>query len=224
MTATALPDALPKLPAIPDTNEFTSDGARLLKQSQELEVTTREQADEAGRTLKYAKERIAAIETAFEPLCEATNRAHKMATGMRGTLVKPFEQARQYINAAIAAFDRKEQKRLRDEQAAREAAARKEAEEAQLARAMQLEKAGKKEQAAAVIEAPTQFIAPAKEEYKPATVNKRVTWGDYEVTDPAAIPREYLMPDDKAIRKVIQGLKENTNIPGIRPVPRETFY
>lgn len=38
----------------------------------------------------------------------------------------------------------------------------------------------------------------------------------YKVTDESAIPREYLMVDHDKIRKVVQTMKEKTQIPGIK--------
>lgn len=41
------------------------------------------------------------------------------------------------------------------------------------------------------------------------------TWR-WEVVDANAIPREYLIPDEKKINAVVRAAKENTNIPGVR--------
>ena len=37
-----------------------------------------------------------------------------------------------------------------------------------------------------------------------------------EITDFALLPREYLIPDDSAIGKVVRALGNRTNIPGVR--------
>ncbi len=39
---------------------------------------------------------------------------------------------------------------------------------------------------------------------------------DFEVTDPDAVPREYLKIDEQKIRLVVRALKERTAIPGVR--------
>ena len=52
-------------------------------------------------------------------------------------------------------------------------------------------------------------------------VSFRYEW-DFEIVNPAAIPREYLMPDEKKIRGIVRALKGATNIPGVRAVSRKT--
>lgn len=38
----------------------------------------------------------------------------------------------------------------------------------------------------------------------------------FEITDPSQLPREYLMPDEKKIRGVVNALKAGASIPGVR--------
>jgi len=45
----------------------------------------------------------------------------------------------------------------------------------------------------------------------------RDNW-DFEIIDEALIPREYLVPDETKIRRVVKAMKDKTNIAGIRPV------
>lgn len=47
----------------------------------------------------------------------------------------------------------------------------------------------------------------------------RSRW-EYEITDPAALPREYLIPADVKIAAVVRALKGETNIPGVRVFER----
>ena len=66
--------------------------------------------------------------------------------------------------------------------------------------------------------APVVSVAPAVPESKLASV---VTWG-YEITDPLAIPREYLIPDASKIGAVVRASKGTIKIPGVRAVKRES--
>lgn len=43
---------------------------------------------------------------------------------------------------------------------------------------------------------------------------------DFRITEPAALPREYLMPNDVAIRKVVRAMKDRTKIAGIEVFAR----
>lgn len=47
-----------------------------------------------------------------------------------------------------------------------------------------------------------------------------VTW-DFEITDASKLPREYMMPDEKKIGKVVSALKASADIPGIRVIKGE---
>lgn len=46
-------------------------------------------------------------------------------------------------------------------------------------------------------------------------ISKRTIWR-FEITDEAALPREYLVPDEKRIGQVVRALKQDTKIPGVR--------
>lgn len=55
---------------------------------------------------------------------------------------------------------------------------------------------------------------------KVAAISYREQW-DYEVVDDAAIPRAYLVRDDKKIAGVVRAMKGTTQIPGIRVFSRK---
>ena len=57
--------------------------------------------------------------------------------------------------------------------------------------------------------------APAKAE----GVSLRENW-TFEIVDESLIPREYLIPDEVKIRKVVVALKDKTNIPGVKAINR----
>jgi len=73
------------------------------------------------------------------------------------------------------------------------------------------EKASTLEHQAAVTVAPAVQIQQAEVK----GVSTREEW-DFEYTDQSLLPREFLIPDEKAIRAVVKARKGATNIPGIR--------
>jgi DNA repair exonuclease SbcCD ATPase subunit len=131
---------------------------------------------------------------------------------------------------------RKEQERLRAEAAKAEEAARKQREAAE-AKARALEAAGNAERAeAARIKAeeaerarmqraeelrraaemmPSAPVVSIAQPESASSVRKSY---DFEVIDEKAIPREYLIVDEKAIRKVVKALGARANIAGIRVI------
>ena len=103
--------------------------------------------------------------------------------------------------------------------------AQKEAEERRLQEAVAAEAAGDKAKAAELLEAPieaapvaevsTPFI-PVLSAPKVSGAGAMVEVWKFEVMDAQAIPREYLTVNESAIGKVVQALKGQTNIPGVR--------
>lgn len=55
----------------------------------------------------------------------------------------------------------------------------------------------------------------------PAAISFRKTW-EVEITDPNLVPREFLLIDTAALRKVCQSTKGQIQIPGVRFVQRES--
>lgn len=126
---------------------------------------------------------------------------------------------RERLEAAAREAERKAREKAAEERRAAEeaAAAGRAAEAAKLqARAAATEsKAAEKaeqleQQAAAVVAPVIQREAP-----KVAGIKTREVWL-FEITDPAAVPREYLMVDESKIRKVVNALKGDTQIGGVR--------
>lgn len=126
---------------------------------------------------------------------------------------------REKLEAQAREAERKAQeKAAADRRAAEEAAAAGRAAEAAKLRASA---AATEEKAAARVEAlavqASTVVAPVihREPPKVAGINTREVW-KFEVTDPAAVPREYLSVDESKIRKVVGALKGDTRIAGVR--------
>ncbi len=133
---------------------------------------------------------------------------------------------------------RKERERIQKEAAQQEERARIACEKAE-AKAAELEAEGRaaeaeaKREAAEEAEAKKQREADRKREMadqivaipvtptaeKTSGISKPKTW-DFEIEDENAIPREYLIVDEKAVRGVVKAMKGKTNIPGVRVFQR----
>ena len=81
-----------------------------------------------------------------------------------------------------------------------------------------IEKAQELEHRAQTVVAPVIDRAPPKV----PGISTREVWS-FEITDASALPREYLMPDEQKIRRVVQALKENTAIAGVRVWPEKSI-
>ena len=166
----------------------------------------------------------------------------------RDGLLKPVQGAKRVLGDRMAAWDQ-EQARLRAaaaaaaqrelerlEQAARDQAAAEqrritaEAETRRLAEAEAMEARGDQAAAVRLLEAPiavpvvlpAPVFTPAPAPAAPPKVEGVSFREDYdfEITDPALLPREFLMADEKRIRGVVKAMRAATAIPGVRAFPR----
>jgi hypothetical protein len=143
------------------------------------------------------------------------------------------EQAR--IRRAAELAVQRERERLEAEERARvaveERRLRQEEEDRRLAEASAAEAIGDTVRAEAIVSAPIVtapvvprpvFVAPPPVQVTKAEgVSFREEW-DFEVTNAAVIPREYLSVDEVKIRRVVKAMKGQTNIPGVRAFSKPT--
>ena len=79
-----------------------------------------------------------------------------------------------------------------------------------------MEQTGRQEEAEELLNQPS-FVAPVQAQTAPkiegvATVD---TWKFY-VENPAQVPREYLIPDEKKIGQIVRAMKGAMQIPGVK--------
>ena len=127
------------------------------------------------------------------------------------------------IKAAMVGYQDEQDRRRREEQRKADEAARRErerlAEQARKAQeAGRAERAAQLEQRASAVTAPVLSRAPPRV----AGVQTRELW-KFAVDDPAKLPREYLVPDESKIRRVVEALKGDTVIPGVRVWPEKSI-
>lgn len=107
--------------------------------------------------------------------------------------------------------EKREEQARRLEERGRAAQAEAKRQAAEEAEAQKLREAEELRQAAAMAPPPVVHT----EAPKVAGIGSGKTY-DFVIEDASKLPREYLIPDEKAIRQVVKGLKERTNIPGVR--------
>lgn len=136
---------------------------------------------------------------------------------------KPMIDAENLIKGAMLTWRRAEDERQREEQRiANEKAERERQRLDKLAEKAEARgdagKAAEFEQRADAVLAPLATVGIPKVD---GTAVRKV-WR-FEVTDKDAIPRNYMIPDDKAIGRVVSALKDRTEIPGIRVWSEESI-
>lgn len=239
------------VPAVVEAAELRrmeTEGDRLLRSVRDLVVTDPESHALAADYAKLGAGMEKAIHQLMDPLCAATDHAHRVAVAQRaallqrpvevkrlaGTKATEWERAQERLRREAEEARRVERERLEREERERVAAERlrlqREAEERQLAEALAKEAAGDTQAMERILHAPPEvavvtqrpvFVPPVSIAPPPKAqgLSWRMDW-DFEVEDEMLIPREYLKVDDVAIRRVCKSLKGKTRIPGIRAVEK----
>jgi hypothetical protein len=169
------------------------------------------------------------IADTFKPMKDAAFKAHKTVCQQEKMLDDPLAQAEATLKGRIGHFVAEQQRLAREaEEAARAEERRRADEEAAQAsqeqaldQAIDLETRGDVAGAAAVLANPApvapRYIAPAP--VAPAVaqvkgVSMRTDW-DFRITNISLIPRDYLVPNETAIRNLGKNTKGRANVPGV---------
>lgn len=178
---------------------------------------------DSAESMAGAAEHLQAIKGAAKRLVEKRkaitdplDASKKAAMALFAPAVMALEDAERRVKRAIGTYHEQEAAARRRAQAQADELARKERERLQrqaekAAEAGRTEKAERLEAQAAV----TTAAVVRTEAPKVAGTGIRKTW-TFEITNPAAVPREYCMPDESKIRKIVSALQGDTNIAGVR--------
>jgi hypothetical protein len=200
----------------PEVRELTRQTQELAALGVAYSVKTQGEYLHAGEDLKRikaAKDRLEKLRKSMTQPLDAAKKA--IMDFFRGPEAQ-LEDAERRIKRAMIAYQDEQERIWREEQRRAEEAARKERERL-AAQAQKAAASGKVEKAADLEQRAAAVVAPVihREPPKVTGVATREVW-KFEVTDPAAVPREYLMVDEKKLGAVVRAMKGDTNIPGVR--------
>jgi hypothetical protein len=190
-------------------------------------------AKESLPLLKRAEDRVVLF---FRDIKDAAFQAHRRITAKEMESLGPIKQARQRMSTLIYGWER-EQDRIRREAEQRAAdEERKRREDAALAEAAAIASSSPEVAEQILMQeiaapAPVVILPSTKVDVSGVTMRENWTfvynggspgqkWKD--LTDEqrkrviALIPREYLMPDESAIGRVVKAMKSGTKIPGLQ--------
>lgn len=201
----------------PDIQELTSEATTILTEARSFKIATNvsyQLAAEELQRIKGAAKRLEVLRKSItDPMNAAKQAVMDFFTAPQGQLTEAETQ----IKGAMSAY----QKEVREKEAAAqreaEAAATAERERAALAAAKAAEE-GRHEDAQLISETAAHIVAmpvAVRAAPKVAGINVTKVW-KFEITDVKAVPREYCIPDEAKIRKIVQALKGDADIAGIR--------
>jgi hypothetical protein len=189
-----------------------------------LTVTNQTSLDTANSFLKDLKAVGAKIAETFDRLISQAHEHHKSLLAEKKKFMDPLAQAEVIVKRTIAGFLAEEDRKRHEaesERAGVEAEARRQA-EAMLKAAEEAEAKGDIVKADALINKAeaeldkTLAAAPVVPEAPNASgLTLREDW-KFQVIDKSLLPREYLIPDEVKIGRVVRALKSEAKIPGVR--------
>jgi len=193
--------------------------------AKEIKVRDQVSLDAANAFLRGIKGLLAKIAETFDLIVKKAHEAHRQAIEQKKKHEEPLVRAEVIIKAEILRY-LTEQVRIRREaveEAQREADAKEKARLQKMQAAIDAENAGTPEEAekhfeeAIAIEPPKPIIPPA---VKAQGTSIRKIWR-WRVVDPAVIPREFLVIDERKIAAEVGRLAGETRIPGVEVYQQE---
>lgn len=195
------------------TNEITvpnysMEKMDLSKKAGAIMVTDAASYEVAAEFLKAVKGLAKKVDETFDPIIKKQHEAHKEAITQKKRHAEPLEKIEKLVKDKMTTWW-KENERLRAiEQAKLEAAEKKRLEDEALNMAGSLEAQGENEEANNVLQNAIDtrpVVESTIEQPKVAGVSMRKVL-KYRIIDATAVKRDFLIPDDKAITKIVQGM------------------
>ena len=188
-----------------------------------LRVVDDETYANAADMLKGIKALRNTIADTFDKHIATAHAQHKALLKEKATAEAPLTIAESIIKKSLTVYATEQERRRKVEEARLAALAQLEEENRRLVEAAALEAEGLKtgdqemvQTAQDIMAAPV--VAPVitlpKATPTVAGVSMREAWR-YRITDPALVPRSYLVIDDAKLGAVVRALKEMTDIPGV---------
>jgi len=197
----------------------------IVNQVNDLVIKDTESQRAASELLIMIKTGLKKVKEKMDPICKASNDAHKANTGLRNELTEPFTHAENLLKQKLARYLNEQAEKQRLAQIEAEAKARAEEQkkqEAILKKAEKAEAKGDTEKAmelhmeAAMVTVAPEIIAGPE---KVSGVHTSELWG-FEITDINAVPREYMIVNEIALNGLAKATKGALTLPGIKFVSR----
>ena len=202
----------------PQVEKLAPDVMNVVKESQGIVIKDHKGSESAGMFLSAIRAMRKKVAELCDPVCQATDAAHKAAVKVRKSLDGPLEQAETSVKSKLNEYHTAqerlrlaEQRRLQEIE--NEKARRKAADEAAL-----MEAVGDIETAEAIIAAP---VMAKVMELAPVTAPENVSfvsnwkWRKTAAFDISKVPPEYLMLNETMINQLAKAMKDQMRIPGL---------
>lgn len=197
--------------------EHIQERDEIVQWASDLAIATPEDYTLAAERLKGVKALKKSIKEDFAESKKSAKEAHAAICNQERGHLEPVEQAERMVATKLGEWYAEEERKCLDEQRRLEEEQRKRAEEDRLKQAAEAEAAGHSDIADAMISEPviTTPVVVASTTPKVAGLAMRENW-KFEVVDPNAVPRNFLIVDTKAIGALVRAQRGACNIPGVK--------
>jgi hypothetical protein len=175
----------------------------------------------AATFLKDVKSKFKELDEKEKAITKPINDGLKLIRDMFRKPKDLLTQAETALKRGMVTYQREQERIAAEAQRKADEDVRKERERLAKLEAKAIER-GDETKAEQLAERQAAVVAPIIQTEKPKVsgISTRKDY-DFEIVDAAKLPREYLMPDDKKIRKVVKALGAEASIPGIRIIERD---
>lgn len=175
-------------------HQETQQGLAVRQSAQQISVSTEQEYQVAAQVLLQVKEKIKALDEKRKGFTGPLNKVVKEINAFFKQPLDAYRAVEQDLKAAMSAFQTlAAQERQRALQEAAQAA-----------------QTHQPQSFTALMQQAAQHAAP-----QAAGTHTREVWR-FSIDDPSALPREFLMPDERLIGEHVRKLKGDARIPGVR--------
>lgn len=200
----------------PDTSKLDQESNAIVSAAKSLEIVTNDHLLSAGEFLKRIKRAKNVLDETFNDPIRKAHEAHKAMVAAKKQHETPLSDAERVVKRKMGDYTAEQERLRREEEARLREIERQKEEERRLVEAERLEAAGETESADAVLDAPPAPVPVVVPKTTPKVdgVSYRTIW-KHRIVEPNAIPRQWLIPDEKAIGAHARSMKDRASIPGV---------
>ena len=186
-----------------------------------IHIETQEHVEEVTRILRTLKTRSKELDEARKELTKPIDEQKAAIMDQFRPILERIATAERSIKSAIIDYEKRcaeevaRLQKIADEQARIEADAKK---VAIIADAEKAVGEGRPELAEAYLnkaEAVKPVVIDVAKEKRPSGIAMVTRW-TFEVVDPAAVPREFLIVDEQRLQRYVNAMKESATVPGVK--------
>ena len=222
--------------APPETEALERIGVSIVDAANIFTITDSPSMIEGGEHLRQIRTARVRIKVEFEDSIRTAHAAHKAILALKNKLDDPLLQAETRIKSLFAMYSLEQEAKRREEETRLREIALKEEEDRRLAEAQRLEDEAKAREAKGDVDGAdeAQAAADATLDAEPTPVaivlpsttpkikgvSMRTTW-KFRIDNMRIIPREYMIPDEKAIRAYTTSMGEKAKMAGVSFYPHK---